>query len=157
MILDFEIQLQDLESQPVWIEVDKKINQLKNRKQELLIAFDKYENEKVLALIENVDKDIQLFKNIIAFWALNYSNLEKFKADIQHNIEANNNGAQLLQQIDDLRMIWEHESKLNIDLSELILLKFQEKDIKDSLSKLKLKSNEYYKLLVQKIKEITNE
>ena len=158
MIFDPKHELEFLETQPAWLGVEAKIKTLMERKSDLLESFDKLGNEKILKHIENVEADIQLFKNILAFWGLTYKKMVQLSDGVTEQANAANKGHDLLQCIDDLRMMYEGEYETNMDMLDWFVNQNGNiKDIHGSYHKLRDQANKYYKLLNDKIKLILND
>lgn len=144
MIIDFNIELNDLESQPEWIGVDLRIKELTKERDNLSNRFEKDPQEWINKRLNQVQKDIDLFTGIIAFWSMNHEKMKLFKKLFEENASETNDRQRLLQQIDDLNFLVENNYSLIIMTNEVILEKFRDDKLSGSLLKLKEFANNYY-------------
>jgi len=153
MIIDFDIELKDLEKHIGWIGVDLKIKELSKEKDWLIHKFEKDPKEWINNRLNELEKDITLFKNVLGMWAMIYKKMEYLKFKFTENAEDFNLISRYKQTIDDQSMIIENDQEIFEQISELMLLKFQDKDFIDSLNKIKNISNKYYLTLKKKLSE----
>ena len=162
MIFDINIELKLLESQPEWVGIQERIVSLNDNLQRQVIAFDKSPDKFNQKRIEKAESEIKFFENILLFWASNYQKMKNLSQAVDHQVEASNNGAKLLELIDDLRIAHKFEYEENIILSETFIKLAEKKEIdttnlKQSFSKLHSKIKEYWIHMNKRINEITNE
>ena len=162
MIFDFEIELQLLESQPEWVGIQERIVSLQGTLHKNVIAFDKNPDKFNQKRIEHAEKEIKFFENILLFWASNYQKMKNLSQAVEHQIEASNNGAKLLELIDDLKMAYTLEGDTQMVLcktfSNLVESKGMDAtQMKQSFSKLHAKIKEYWGHMNKRLNEITNE
>ena len=147
MILDFNIELEQLESQPEWIGVDQKIKELVKEKEWLVHKFEKDPKEWINKRLNELEKDIDLFKSILAFWGINHEKMKHFKKLFEEHSTDINERQDLLQLVEDQKMIIKHDIEL-IEMDAMIFRDIlKRKDISEGLIKLKNKVNEYFKKL----------
>ena len=120
MIFDPEIELANIERQPEWIGVSQKIDELKRRRSELIKALIKFENDSTMKRIDEIDRDIQLFQNILSFWVMNYSKMDRLYKAFESQISEINRAADLLDQINDLREAYRYEVEENEILIDVL-------------------------------------
>jgi hypothetical protein len=121
MIFDPEIELKNIEDQPEWIGVNQKIESLQKKRVQLMAKFDKYNNDKILDLVNEVDEDLKLFESIISFWLSNYSKMDRLYKSFESSIKEVNKGSKQIDLINDLRTAYNYERKENIILSETFI------------------------------------
>ena len=162
MIFDIDIELNLLESQPEWIGIQERIVSLNDQLQRNVNAFDKSPDKFNQKRIEKAESDIKFFENILLFWASNYQKMKNLSQVVNHQVEASNNGAKLLELIDDLRMAYTLEGETQMILSNTFIELVESKGLnanqmKESFSKLRAKINEYWNHMNKRLNEITNE
>lgn len=162
MIFDIKTELQLLESQPEWVGIQDRVLILKDTLQKNINAFDKNPDWFNQKRVEHAEGEIKFFENILLFWATNYKNLENLSKTFDHQVEASNNGAKLLELIDDLREAHTLEGETQMIISKTFIELVESKGLnadqmKQSFSKLRAKINEYWKFMNKRLNEITNE
>ena len=148
MIIDFEDDLKFIERQPVMVGIDKRIKALTKKREDVMSKYQKYQNEKLIDVMNGIDEDIQFFKNILGFWALNYKWMEDLKKIMEANANNFNRLAALAQQVEDLRMILDDEMETHNYMYQYLGDKGH-----DSMNKLRDKAREYYTKLKAKYDE----
>lgn len=162
MIFDIEIELKLLESQPEWIGIEERIKDLKNDHEKAIFNFDKNPDRFNQKRIEKAESEIKFFENILLFWALNYQKMKNLSAAVEHQVHASNQGAKLLELIDDLRMAYTLEDDTQMILCETFINLAKSKGLsteqmKQSFSKLHSKIKEYWNHMNKRLNEITGE
>ncbi len=162
MIFDIKTELHLLESQPEWVGIQDRVESLKDTLQKNIFAFDKNPDRFNQKRVEHTEGEIKFFENILLFWATNYKNLESLSKTFEHQVEASNNGAKLLELIDDLREAHTLEGETQMIISKTFIELVESKGLnadqmKQSFSKLRAKINEYWKHMNKRLNEITNE
>lgn len=162
MIFDIDIELKLLESQPEWVGIEERILNLNDQLHRNVIAFDKNPDKFNQKRIEKTESEIKFFENILLFWATNYKNLENLSKTFEHQVESSNNGAKLLELIDDLRMANTLEANTQMILSNTFIELVESKGLnadqmKESFSKLRSKINEYWNHMNKRLNDITDE
>jgi len=157
MIFDPEIELKNIESQPEWIGVHVKIKQLQDKRADLMAKYDKFENLKILNAVTEVDKDLELFNNIIAFWIRNHRGMKALYNSFAESITEINKGAKQLNLINDLRIAYTMEGDTQQIISESFIQLAESKgmdvkDMKQSFKKLQDKINQYWKHMLKELK-----
>ncbi len=157
MIFDPEIELKNIESQPEWIGVHVKIKQLQDKRADLMSKYEKFENVKILNAVTEVDKDLELFSNIIAFWIRNHQGMKALYNSFEDSITEINKGAAQLNLINDLRIAYTMEGDTQQIISESFIELAESKgmdvkDMKQSFKKLQDKINEYWKHMLKQLK-----
>ena len=157
MIFDPKIELANIESQPEWIGVHVKIKQLQEKRADLMAKFERFKNDKILNLIDEVDKDLELFSNIIAFWIRNHRGMKALYNSFEESIAEINKGAAQLNLINDLRIAYTMEGDTQQIISESFIELAESKgmdvkDMKQSFKKLQDKINEYWKHMLKQLK-----
>ena len=157
MIFDPEIELRNIESQPEWIGVHKKIKQLQQTRADLMSKYEKFENVKILNAVTEVDKDLELFNNIIAFWIRNHQGLKALYNSFEESITEINKGAKQLNLINDLRIAYTMEGDTQQIISESFIQLAESKgidvkDMKKSFKKLQDKIKEYWNHMLKQVK-----
>lgn len=157
MIFDPEIELKNIESQPEWIGVHVKIKQLQDKRADLMAKYEKFENVKILNAVTEVDKDLELFSNIIAFWIRNHQGMKNLYKSFEDSIAEINKGAAQLNLINDLRIAYTMEGDTQKIISESFIQLAENKgmdvkDMKQSFKKLQDKINEYWKHMLKQLK-----
>lgn len=127
MILDFNIELSNIESQPEWIAVSGKIKRLVSRRKFLYDKYQKTAHDRILQDIEEIDQDIILFERILIFWERNYTAMANLKSMYEAKIEDLNKTADLRILIDDLKMLLDYENQEISILNEVILTAYRSK------------------------------
>lgn len=158
MIFDPEIELANIETQPEWIGVQIKVEQLQKKRSELMARFEQFKNDKILSIIDEVDQDLILFQNIMAFWIRNYQKMESLYNSFQDSIKEINKGASQLNLINDLKQAHKYEHDENVILSQVFIELAENKGMdaakmKSSLDKLRSKVNEYWKSMIKQLDE----
>ena len=151
MILDFEIELEDLEKQPEWVGLNQRVKELAEEKQKITAWFEREPKEWMNRRLNAIEKDVQLFENILSFWAINYKKLAQLKNKFEFHAKDFNKNALYLQIIKDQQMIIESDQEIFEETSESILSILKDKPFAEGLNKLKNKVNEYYKTLKLKL------
>jgi hypothetical protein len=161
MILDFDIELENIEKQPEWCKVMDRVRQLKDEKNRLIIRLDKDPKEWIQKSIEKCDSEIKFFENILLFWSRNYRNLEAYKKTMDKQIEVSNHGAKLTGLIDDLRTAFRYQENENLVIIQTFIKLCKEKEldaekIESVLFNLRTKTKEYVNYINGKINNIVN-
>ena len=162
MIFDIKTELQLLESQPEWVGIQERIVNLNNDLQYAVKSFDTRPDKYNQKRVEKAESEIKFFENILLFWATNYKNLENLSKTFEHQVEASNNGAKLLELIDDLKEAHTLEGETQMIISKTFIELVESKGLnadqmKLSFSKLRAKINEYWKHMNKRLNDITNE
>jgi hypothetical protein len=166
MIFDPHIELQNLESQPEWCGVMDRVKQLNEEKNKLIHRFDKEPKEWIQKAIEKQDEEIKFFENILLFWSRNYRNLENFSKAIDAQIKVSNNGARILSLIEDLKIAYSYDNKMELVLSETFIKLAKSKGLdtdkmNEALNDLRFTVRDYkkhmFKDLNKAVKEVTGE
>ncbi len=162
MIFDIKTELQLLESQPEWIGIQERIVNLNNDLEKAIFNFDKNPDRFNQKRIEKAESEIKFFENILLFWASNYQKMKNLTVAIEHQIHASNEGAKLLELIDDLRMAYTLEGDTQMVLCKTFIELAKSKGLstdqmKQSFSKLHAKIKEYWNHMNKQLNEITGE
>jgi hypothetical protein len=161
-IFDPVIELQILESQPEWIDINSRIETLKNDLIVLNKRLDRDPMEWVAKRISKIENEIKFFENIILFWATNYNKLKKVSEAFEKQAKIYNCGADLADLIEDLRMMLKYERDENLLLMETFVKLASNKGLdsdkfNSAMSKLRDKTKQYIDYVNTKIEEIINE
>lgn len=162
MMINFEQELEFIESQPEWVGINKRVKDLLFQKENLVKKFDEKHSEWLQKSIEKCDEEIKFFENILLFWAANYKKLERFAKSIDHQIQVINKGADLLELIDDLKIAYTYAEKENIILSQTFIKLCEDKNMPiekmDSFFKqLRITSRDYFNHMKKRLDEQTGE
>ncbi len=162
MIFDSEAELKLLESQPEWCGVMDKVRQLNEQKNRFINQFDSNPKEWIQKSIENCDKEIKFFENILLFWSSNYTKLKSISEAVNRQVKAANEGEKLLSLIEDLNIAYDYERKENIILSETFIKLAKTKGIETEkidkvLMDLRVNVRDYLKHINKKVNDIVNQ
>lgn len=163
MIFDKETELHLLESQPEWIQVGAKIEALQKDLHYWNNRLSKDPADWIAQKLDMIQKDLDLFQNILLFWASNYQKMKSVADAVERQIEAANKGADLLDLIDDLRTAYDYEYKENILLSQTFIAICEKKNIENkdkirqSLRELAINTKKYAEFLKLKLENIIDE
>jgi len=166
MIFDKQIELELLENQPEWCGINDRIKEIIEKRNKLIARFDKEPLEWIQKAIEKEDQEIKFFQNILYFWASNYAKLSKVSEAVERQAKVANNGEHILSMIDDLRMAYTYQDKLDFIQCQTIidLCKIKGKDtekMEEALHKFKHLIKEYQKFMYasidKEVKRVTNE
>jgi hypothetical protein len=151
MIFDLQIELENLQKQPEYIGVSKKIDSLISLRKYYYDQYQKREHDTLLKKMEEVDNDIQLFQNILLFWKRNYEMVANLQKSFAEQVEAANKGGQLLTVIKDLNMVLEFETDYSNEVNKLLLTAYESKmdtsKMTDALNSLRHKVKDYIKAI----------
>lgn len=163
MIFDSKIELQLLESQPEWVGISAKVEALQKDLAYWNDRLSKDPKDWIAQKIEMIEKDVDLFQNIILFWAANYKKMQSVSDAVERQVKAANKGAELLDLINDLRIAYKYEYDENILLSQTFIdicekKKFQNvNEIKAALRELAINTKKYNDFLKVKLEQILDE
>jgi hypothetical protein len=121
MIFDPIIELELLESQPEWCGISEKVKELNEKRNQFIYKLDKDPKEWIQKTIENLDKEIKFFENILLFWSSNYTKLKRISEAVEKQSSIANEGHRILSLIDDLKMAYTFEEKLDFVLCQSVI------------------------------------
>jgi len=158
MIFDPEIELLNIETQPEWIGVQFKIKQLQERRADLMVKFDKFGNEKILNVVNEVDSDLKLFESILELWIRNHQKLERLYKSFEDSINEINKGAKQLNLINDLKIAYTMEGDMQEVLCNTFIDLCNKKDIdtnnmESTFKKLRAKIKEYWNHMIKEVEK----
>jgi hypothetical protein len=166
MIFDIEIELSWLEKQPEWCGIMAKVKEINNQKNKLIHRFDQDPKEWIQKAINKCDDEIKFFENILLFWSRTYSKMESIPKIIDNQAKLSNNGAKILDLIEDLKAAYTYDCKLDLVLTETFIKLANEKGMNTdkmdkSLHDLRIIVRDYqkhmFKQLDSEVKKATNE
>jgi hypothetical protein len=163
MIFDPKIELELLESQPEWIDVNSKIQTLTNELAHWTNRLSNDPKDWIAKKVQLIEKDLKLFENILLFWASNYNKLKLVSEAIERQTKVVNKGADILDLIADLQIAHKFEYQENLILAQTFI-KLCEKNniessdkIKSALMELAINTKKYNDFLKVKLKEMIDE
>lgn len=159
MIFDPYTELQNLEKQPEWCQVQAKIEKLQKSMGFYVSKFDSDPKDWIQKKINEIEEDLNLFRNILIFWKRNYTNMEQVCHHVTEQAKAANEGSKIMELIDDLRTAYKYESDHNVILSETFIRLCKHKGMEvdkmnSALDELRKNVIDYKKHINNRLKEI---
>lgn len=127
MIFDSEVELKLLESQPEWCGILEKVKEINNKKNSYIARFDKDPKEWIQKAIDACDQDIKFFENILLFWSTTYKKMAMVSDAVYNQSKIVNEGYRILSLIEDLKIGYTYDIKLDMVLSQACIDMAKEK------------------------------